>query len=153
MKYSLDTSSLIAAWRDKYPPDMFPPVWERLEGLIAQGDLRASEEVLEELKKKDDALLDWAKDQDELFIPTKEEIQREVRLILRDHKKLIDTRATRSSADPFVVALAKAKDAMVVTNEQPTYSPNRPHIPDVCDSYEIECLSMLDMLRADGFSL
>ena len=33
MKYSLDTSGILDGWRH-YPPDIFPPVWERFDELI-----------------------------------------------------------------------------------------------------------------------
>lgn len=151
MRYSIDTSSLILAWREQQPPDIFESVWKHVDGLIDDGVLRASEEVLEELKKKDDALLEWADDRPHLFIPTEEPIQLEVKKILKTHKKLIDERATRSSADPFIIGLAKSRNAAVVTNESPTNSKKRPHIPDVCKAYGIDCISFVDMLRAENF--
>jgi hypothetical protein len=52
--------------------------------------------------------------------------------ILRDHKKLVDTRKNRSGADPFVIALAKVEGCNVITGEKPTNRLERPHIPDVC---------------------
>jgi hypothetical protein len=52
VRYSLDTSGILDGWRH-YPPDIFPPVWERFDTLITSGDARASDEVLRELKKKE----------------------------------------------------------------------------------------------------
>jgi hypothetical protein len=40
---------------------VFPSVWTHIDTLIAAGDLRAPEEVLTELSKKDDAAYAWAK--------------------------------------------------------------------------------------------
>jgi hypothetical protein len=54
LKYSIDTSAILEAWRRRYPPDVFPAVWQRLEQMIERGDLGASEEVLLELEKRDD---------------------------------------------------------------------------------------------------
>jgi hypothetical protein len=34
LKYSLDTSAILEAWRRRYPPDVFPVVWRRIEDLI-----------------------------------------------------------------------------------------------------------------------
>ena len=53
MKYSLDTSAIVQAWRTHYPPEVFPSVWQRLEELIDSGELRASEEVLYELERSE----------------------------------------------------------------------------------------------------
>ena len=41
--YIPDTSALIAAWEERYPPDIFPAVWEFLDGL--NGRLRVCKEV------------------------------------------------------------------------------------------------------------
>ena len=37
----------------------FPGLWRHLEALVRSGDLRASEEVMYELGKKDDDALAW----------------------------------------------------------------------------------------------
>ena len=78
----------------------------KIDGLIDQGVLIASEEVLFELEKKDDEVCEWMKEREHMFVPTDEETQRAVSNILRNHEKLIDERKSRSGADPFVIALA-----------------------------------------------
>ncbi len=35
--YCIDTSCLIAAWDERYPPENFPKFWEYLDKLIAAG--------------------------------------------------------------------------------------------------------------------
>lgn len=42
MRYSIDTSAILDGWRRHYPPDVFPGLWTRMEGLIVAGHLRAS---------------------------------------------------------------------------------------------------------------
>lgn len=49
MHYSVDTSSILDAWRRYYPPDVFPALWTNLDRLIASGSLRATDEVRIEL--------------------------------------------------------------------------------------------------------
>lgn len=51
-KYSIDSSSLIHAWRRAYPPEHFKTFWQRLEELVNSGVIVASIEVLNELKKR-----------------------------------------------------------------------------------------------------
>ncbi|MHB8204852.1 MAG: DUF4411 family protein [Desulfomonilaceae bacterium] len=46
MKYSVNTSALLDGWLRYYPPDVFPPVWEKLDELIDDKILVTSEEVL-----------------------------------------------------------------------------------------------------------
>ena len=75
MSYSLDTSSLLHAWRRAYPPEVFPALWQRLDEQIAEGGLVASEEVLIELEQVDDEVHAWARQRRAMFIPTDNAIQ------------------------------------------------------------------------------
>ncbi len=152
MRYSIDTSSLLAGWVRHYPPDVFPPVWEKIEELITQGHLRATEEVLYELKKQDDEVYRWARARPGFIVAIDEAIQLEVRDILRHHPKLIDERKNRSGADPFVIALAAVNKGIVVCNELPSRAANRPHIPDVCATRGIKWIDFLALLRQEGWS-
>ncbi len=151
MKYSIDTSALIGGWYRRFPPDIVPGFWDNLDELIQNGNLKATEEVLVELEKKDDAIHNWVKERENLFILIDEEIQFVVREILSNHKTLIDSRRNRSSADPFVIALAKINSSIVITEESPTQSNNRPHIPDVCDALNIEYINLIDLSRIENW--
>ena len=75
MKYSIDTSAIIDAFRYHYPLDVFPSVWQRVDELVASGDLCAVEIVLFELEKKDDEVHAWCKARRALFRPASEAIQ------------------------------------------------------------------------------
>ena len=149
MKYSIDTSAILEGWHRRYPPDVFPALWKNLDELIGDGSLRATEEVLHELKRKDDGVFEWARDRPALFVPIDHDIQVEVQEILVTHEKLLDTRSGRSSADPFVIALAKMNACTVVSDEKPTRSPKRPNIPDVCRAMGLHCIDLLDMIREE----
>jgi len=65
MKYSIDTSAV-----------------------IRQGDLRASEEVLRELEKRDDDVYAWARDQEGFIVPLDDAVQDAVSEILGEYQKL-----------------------------------------------------------------
>lgn len=151
MKYSTDTSAILDGWRRYYPPDIFPAWWDRLHEAIADGRLRATEEVLIELERKDDEVHAWAKRHSDLFVAIDEPIQNAVSNILLNHEKLLDTRSNRSSADPFVIALAQINGCTVVTGERATGSIDRPNIPDVCVALGIPVMTMLGVARAEGW--
>ena len=152
MKYSIDTSAILDGWRRYYPPDAFPGLWRQLETLIARGDLRATEEVLHELEKRDDEVHAWAKAQSDFFVPIDDPVQEAVASVLAEFPKLIDTRTGRSAADPFVIAFGMANSCAVVTGERPTNNPERPNIPDVCADLGISCHDLLTLIRAQGWS-
>lgn len=151
MRYSLDASILIEGWRRQFPPDVIPGLWDGLDDLIQASDLRATEEVFHELERKDDEVYAWAKERPELFIPIDGSIQTVVTEILVQHPTLIDSRRNRSSADPFVIALARQNSCLVLTDERPTGRPNRPHIPDVCSFYGIGYDNLLGLIRREGW--
>ncbi len=152
MKYSIDTSAIVETWVRDYPPDVFPNVWAKLEDLIDNGVLAATEEVLVELEKQHDKVYEWACHHRGMFVPTDAKIQKAVRNILRDHKRLVDTRRNRSGADPFVIALASVEGLAVVTAENMSNSPQRPKIPDVCNALGITWLNIVELFREQGWS-
>lgn len=147
MEYSVDTSAFIEGWTREFPPDVFPHVWLKIEGLIDNRVLLASEEVLIELERKHDKIYKWACQRKHMFVSTDEKIQELVKSILRNHRRLIDTRRNRSGADPFVIALAQARNLSVVTAENLSNSAERPKIPDVCVAMGIRWLSMVELFR------
>jgi uncharacterized protein DUF4411 len=150
--YSIDTSSMIAAWDERYPPDVFPPFWTRLQELIAKGKAGCIDEVRVELAKKNDELLAWADEQDGLFHPIDTAVQRATSAILADprHQRLTDSVKGRSRADPFVIALAQVKRCCVVTQE--TSAPRKIRVPDVCAALRIECIGILDLMRREKWT-
>ena len=151
MRFSIDTSAILDAYLRHYPQEAFPGLWRHLEALVRSGDLRASEEVMYELEKKDDDALAWARVQDDFFVQMDDDIQSAVSGILRDYPRLIDTRRGRSGADPFVIALAKARGCAVVTGEGVSGSLDRPKIPDVCEAIGVESIRLLDLIRREGW--
>ena len=102
MRYSIDTSAILDGWRRHYPPDVFPGLWEHLDELIGEGRLIATEEVLRELKRKDDEVYAWAKERVRMFVPIDEAIQPVVISILSQFEKLVDAVAALRSRHEFV---------------------------------------------------
>lgn len=152
MRYSLDTSSLVEPWNRSYPPDIFPSFWnEHLPELIGSADLRATQEVRVELERQDDELLAWAAAQEGLFVEVDEPLQLSVTEILANHSKLINPNTGRSGADPFVIALARLNNCVVVSEERPRSLVN-PRIPDVCAALGVGCINMIQLIRDQGWS-
>ena len=152
MKYSIDTSAILDGWIRHYPPDVFPKLWDRIDELIKDGNLRATEEVLFELEKKADEVYKWAKSKSGLFVPIDNDIQVAVAGILAKYERLVDARRNRSTADPFVIALAQMNSSKVVTVEQPTNNLSKPRIPDVCIDLEIQSITLLQLVREEGWT-
>lgn len=126
-------------------------MWQRLDGLIHQGQLIVSEEVLVELEQKDDEVHEWVRQRRAMFVPTDDAVQVAVQEILRGHPGLVDPARPRLGADPFVIALARIRGCTVVTQETPTANPARPKIPDVCRALGIGHINVLQFIRQQGW--
>lgn len=152
MIYCIDTSALIDAWIRWYPEDMFPTLWENIENIIDEGKLISSEEVLNELERKEgDSLHQWAQERQGIFLPLDDNIQECARQIMTSHPQLVDGRTGKSFADPWVIATANVHGTVLVTGEKPTGSPDRPKIPDVCRDMSIKCIGFVDMIRQENW--
>lgn len=147
--YCMDTSSLIAAWQERYPIENFPSFWTRIEGLIQAGRLVSPVEVRNELSKRSDELHAWLKARPAMFRELEEPIQIAAAQILGQFPRLVGERKLRTSADPFVIAMARVEGFQIVTDEKPTGSMSRPNIPDVCTALSMTTMDVLQLIRAE----
>jgi len=147
--YCIDTSSLIAAWQERYPIENFPKFWVKIEDLINAKRLVSPLEVLHETSKRSDDLHKWLKERGDMFRELDEKVQIAGANILARFPRLVGEKKLRSSADPWVIAVASVEGLKIVTEEKPSGKLDRPHIPDVCGAMNIETMSLLDLIRAE----
>ena len=154
-KYSIDTSAILDAWVRYYPYDTFPSFWNRFKTLAESREVIATELIEHELSKKDDGCHKWFKQNglNDFFIELTDSIQNAVTDILKNpnYQRLVEDRKGTYSADPFVIALAKVEDLIVVTGEKETNNLAKPKIPDVCNDMGIEYINILDLMRREGW--
>lgn len=150
--YVIDTCSLIAM-TETYPLDVFPGVWSKVDELIDTNILISVEDVLVELSSKDDEIHKWAKSRGDIFRELDGDVQSSAIEILNSHPNLLDIKNRKSSADPFLIAVARVSGGIVVTEEVYSGGPDRPKIPDVCKHYNIDCINLLKMLRNEQLKL
>ena len=81
-----------------------------------------------------------------------ESVQERVNEVLSQFPRLVDSRTGKSGADPWVIALAMiTQNCVVVTEENRTYSENRPKIPDACAYFNLQCLKMVDLVEKENW--
>jgi Domain of unknown function (DUF4411) len=151
MSFSLDSSALLDAWARYYPIDVFPTVWVKMDEAARQGRIFVVDEVVSELKKKDDGIYEWIKDRERIIVPIDEEIQRALSHIMGKYPRLVDTRKNRSGCDPWVIGLASARGLTVVTAEKPSGNLTKPKIPDVCGDLGVPCVEVIAFFRKQGW--
>jgi hypothetical protein len=155
MSYAFDTSPLSALFRNYYRT-VFPSLWQGFDDLVTNGSILSTREVLREIDDGAPANLRlWAADHAELFpSPTAEEAQFVGRIYAVPHfqaniegKKLL--RGGRL-ADPFVIARANVAGATVITME--TLKPHAADIPNICEHFAIQWLSLQGFMEAEGWT-
>lgn len=149
--YSIDSSALIHAWNRAYRPKNFRSFWRHLDDLIDEGRLKASIEVFEELKKKDDEVHAWAKERKErLFVEIDAEVQDAVIDLMERYPRLVDTVRGKSGGDPFVIALALvAQPKMIVVTQE---DDGKVRIPDVCYGERLTPIKIADLIEMENWS-
>lgn len=151
--HCFDTSSLVECWLGRYRRDIFASMWANLEGDVEAGRIRCPEDVFRETSKHDDGLHEWMKDQGEkLVVPLNEDIQKATREVLGLFPNLVKQSRGRNQADPFVIALARVEGLVVVTEESPVSSDNKPKIPRVCEHFGVECVNVLGYVQRRGWT-
>ncbi len=144
--YCLDANVLIQAWQKYYNPKFCPDYWGILIELGKQGRIFIPELVSEEITRTEDNLSKWLKSSkipiEKISEPVTQCLQR-IYSTNPLHKTLVDNTKARSLADPWVIAHAINRNAIVVTKEEKITASNskRVKIPNVCDNMGIRWMN------------
>jgi hypothetical protein len=143
-------------WQGRfYPTDVFAGLVASVDALIAAERILAPALVKDEIGAVGTAgLIEWTENHAGIFVPTVE-VLAEAQAIQNQFAGLRDPRAEYEEADAYVIALARMRNGIVVTQETPAAekrNPRRTHfIPDVCRELGITCISLLGLMRREGW--
>ena len=150
--YVFDSGPLFLLFKH-FDPEVFPDLWEEFRRMIVDGRILSVREVHREILGPGN-LLQWAKAHDMLFLAP-DGVQAEfLREMLQDRhaQQLINQKKMLKGgavADPFVIALARARGGCVVTAEE--YKPNAPKIPTLCKKFDIACTDLTGFMKREGW--
>jgi len=148
--YSLDTSSLVAAWVEHYPIDNFEGFWDRIDALMTTDAAVLSTEVVRETKKRDEGLHKWLKTRAKGIVEIDDACQEQVMYIMGKYPKFVDTRTGKNLGDPFVIGLSLTYDPhLIVVSEENGGAAHRPAIPFVCGAEGVKCIKLVDLIRRE----
>lgn len=155
--YVLDTNVLMDWQARYYPTDIFASLLARVDALIDNQRCFSPQLVEEELGAVGTTELRlWATSRPALFVPLAEMIAEAVNIQSR-FPGLLDPKAAYEEADAYVIAYAKIRRGVVVTQETSAAekrNPKRSHfIPDVCRDLGLPCINFLGLMRREGWSL
>lgn len=168
MKYLLDTNIYIAAYDRYYRKEYFPTYWERFAEII--NDYVVVPKVVKDEVTKSSWFLQWLADNYRGDILNHKDYAYQWQIILdfvRSSGLYKDEALTSQMtgwaddhiADPWLIAIAKEKDLIIVSEE--TRDPNlgkgnpirRAKMPDVCDRQSIRCIDRNEFFGEIGLSV
>ncbi len=155
--YVMDTNVFMDWQARYYPTDVFVSLLSRMDDLIAKKRCASPQLVEEELGAVGTTELKvWADSRPAFFVPLSEMLAEAISIQAR-FPGLLDPKATYEEADAYVIAYAKLKGGVVVTQETSAAekrNPKRTHfIPDVCRELGLPCISFLGLMRREGWTL
>ena len=154
MVYLLDANVFIQAKNQHYGMDFCPGFWDWLLASNAAGTVASVSEVATELQAGADQLAQWsAKRGAEFFLEPDTSVVLAVgrigQWVASQPFKAAAVHKFIGGADHILIAHALAKQLTVVSHEKRSNSLNAVKIPDVCDKFQIECISPFEMLRRE----
>ena len=154
MPFIFDTNSLRVL--GNYYPERFPSFWKRFEEMVEKKEVLSVREVYNEITKqvKDEWYLEWLEAHREMFLaPSADEGTFVAQIFRVAHFQQLVGEEQRLKgqpvADPFVVACAKVRNGIVVTEE--AVKENAAKIPNVCKHFKIECTDVEGFLKINDW--
>ncbi len=178
--YIIDTSAVIALYRERYPRRIFESLWNDIDSLVETGKLLTVNKVVAELESSregSDLASDVARENLEMFVWASKALSKiedldegladevevrgiELSTIHRDWIEKPDV------ADPFVIAAAEILEGTVVSDERGRHSlqsleshkqidgvyPRETKIPSVCELIGVNHLNLVEMFEAEGWN-
>ena len=146
MSYVFDTNS-ISTLRFIFQ-SRFLSFWRDMQDCVSRKKIISTREVKNELDVKfqsDEQIQKWLTENKDIFLtPALAETTIVERILSHSKfKGLLDAKALLQGpyfADPFIIALAKVKNACVVTQE--TKKDRGIAIPNVCEEFKVKCTNL-----------
>ncbi len=153
MSWLLDTNVFVQAGRREYGLDFCPAFWDWLIEANASGRVHSIDKVLSELVPGDD-VADWAAARPSgFFLPLQPSDAPSLGQIAGWARSGNFTAAAATEflgiADSQLVAVAHARNLIVVTHEVPSNSKQRIKVPTACVALGVAYASPYDMLRKE----
>jgi hypothetical protein len=154
MSYVFDTSPLSVLFKN-FSRRTFRSLWEHFDELVDAGKIVSTREARREIEDgAPDNLVEWAKQHNGLFsTPTAQEGAFVAKIYSVTHfQQNIEQRKLLKggkNADPFIIARAAVGGGIVVTMEQ--LKPKAAKIPNICQHFGIQCLTLDEFMEAEGW--
>jgi hypothetical protein len=141
---------------EPYAMDVMEGVLEFLESKLKSGKIICPVAIYDELKKREksvDGLKDWLKEYKHCFL----DLSTDQISVMAPIVNKYDVYASDKGdyGDVAVIGFAKARKLIVVTSEvrKDQHKKLHPKVPNVCEEFDVECISVIELLRCEGVKL
>lgn len=155
MIYVFDSCAFITLFENYYH-SRFPTLWNRFDILVEEKRILSVREVKNEILSYhgENILTNWANNNTKLFEkPNEKEIVWVKTIFKNKHfQTLINKQKMLKGgfvADPFIVAKAKVKNGIVITQEK--YKENAAKVPNVCEYLEVQCMNLEGFMEKENW--
>lgn len=154
MRHLLDSNTLIEAKNRYYNMNFCPAYWQWIDIQNRASEVSSIKMVSDELKKGNDDLAQWAKDNSNLFIDVDDKETQEAfgALVQALSQQMVHMKAGAldeflAGADPWLIAKAMTTGAVVVTQESFNLDVKRKFlIPNVCKQFGVTWMNTFELL-------
>lgn len=152
IEFLVDTSVLVNI-RDVHVDSK--EIWLTVTNGIVAGKVRTIRQVWDELESRFPDIAQRLKGYKKQFILTDDQtysqgVVDEIRALNQSHRNLWNPVGGRNPADPFLIAVAKDLNILVVTDEKRQGPGFQRRIPHICTQRNVGCTDRLDFLRKLG---
>jgi Domain of unknown function (DUF4411) len=155
-KFLLDANVLMTAHRSYYAFDLCAGFWESVKAGHAAGRIFSTRRVLAEIRKGDDALVDWVNNElpaDFFLNDSSAEVILEYGPMMQWVQSKDFNPAAKAKfatdADGWLVAASKQAGFYLVTHEaRQDGAKARVPMPNICDEFGVSYCNTFEMLRA-----
>jgi hypothetical protein len=155
MMHILDSNTFIEAKNRYYGMAFCPAYWKWIQNQYQALEVASISFVADELKRGNDELTEWVKDNPELFLSvsdsaTQQAFAQVAELVAGQAPSMKNGALEEfmSGADTWLIAKAMTSGAVVVTHE--SYNPANKKkflIPNICKLFEIDYLNTFELLQ------
>lgn len=151
--YIFDTNVFLTLGH--YYPSRFPTIWAKMNELVNSDKIQSVKEVKRELEINShfEHIKQWVQDNSSIFRPPSKEEGVVVAQIFQkeQYRRLVKRQNLLKGlpvADPFIIAAAKVRHGIVVTQESLKIGGAR--IPTVCMELGIKCIDLEKLLEYEN---
>ncbi len=158
MKHLLDSNTLIEAKNRYYNMAICPAFWQWICGQNQLLQVASISMVADELKKGNDELTQWTKDNAKLFMDVSDDATQQAFMKIAEvaakqapAMKVGALEEFMVGADPWLIAKAMTSNAIVVTHESFNMDCRKKFlIPNICRHFGVQWINTFELLHKLG---